>query len=130
MSADNLGRDDDRAGCGSDEWSGRSAVARAGVVAPGVGRIEFAIGAKRIAPLWRLLSGIDADAWTAAIDMDGAEVAVAGCRPDWWPANTVAGADTVYAYSFILTNIDGATGEGRCGRALVPPPHQHRGHLP
>jgi len=50
--------------------------------------IEFAIGAKRIAPLWRLLSGVAEDDWTEAIDMDGAQVAVADYRPDWWPANT------------------------------------------
>jgi len=51
--------------------------------------IEFAIGAKRIAPLWRLLSGIAETDWNDAIDMDGAQVAVADYRPDWWPANTV-----------------------------------------
>jgi len=50
--------------------------------------IEFAIGAKRIAPLWRLLAGIAEDVWTEAIDMDGAQVAVADYRPAWWPANT------------------------------------------
>jgi len=50
--------------------------------------IEFAIGAKRIAPLWRLLSGVAEDDWTDAIDMDRAQVAVADYRPDWWPANT------------------------------------------
>jgi hypothetical protein len=50
--------------------------------------IGFAIGAKRIAPLWRLLAGITEDAWTDAIDMAGAQVAVADYRPDWWPANT------------------------------------------
>jgi hypothetical protein len=50
--------------------------------------VGFAIGAKRIAPLWRLLCGVaDAD-WTEAIDMDGAQVAVTDYRPDWWPANT------------------------------------------
>jgi hypothetical protein len=49
---------------------------------------EFAIGAKRIAPLWRLLDGITDDEWGEAIDMDGAQVAVAGYRPDWWPAKT------------------------------------------
>src|SRR5439155_15091098 len=38
--------------------------------------ISFAIGAKRIAPLWRLLSGISENDWTDAIDMDGAQVAV------------------------------------------------------
>jgi hypothetical protein len=51
-------------------------------------RIAFAIGAKRIAPLWRLLDGIGEDDWTDAIEMDGAQVAVAGYRPDWWPADT------------------------------------------
>ncbi len=49
--------------------------------------VEFAIGAKRIAPLWRLLDGLTDDSWTEAIDMTGAQVAVADYRPDWWPAN-------------------------------------------
>ena len=52
--------------------------------------ICFAIGARRIAPLWRLLDGIAEDDWHDAIDMDNAQVAVADYRPDWWPANTVA----------------------------------------
>ena len=51
-------------------------------------KIGFAIGAKRIAPLWRLLAGIAEDDWHDAIDMDGAQVAVAEYCPDWWPANT------------------------------------------
>ena len=105
--------------------------------------IAFAIGAKRIAPLWRLLAGIADDAWHDAIDMDGAQVAVAEYCPDWWPADTrllirrvaldpaqvsadprsrrrrtlhpdqralpfdeLAGAEAIYAYSFILTNLD------------------------
>ena len=50
--------------------------------------VEFAIGAKRIAPLWRILSGVAEDDWTDAIDMDGAQVAVAEYCPDWWPAAT------------------------------------------
>jgi len=50
--------------------------------------IAFAIGAKRIAPLWRLLAGIAEDAWTDAIEMDNAQVAVAEYCPDWWPAST------------------------------------------
>ena len=50
--------------------------------------ISFAIGAKRIAPLWRLLAGIAEDDWHEAIDMDGAQVAVADYCPDWWPADT------------------------------------------
>jgi Transposase DDE domain group 1 len=105
--------------------------------------IAFAIGARRIAPLWRLLDGIGEQDWREAIEMDGAQVAVADYRPDWWPANTsllirrvklapeqisadprsrrrrtlhpdqrplpipeLAGADAIYGYSFILTNLD------------------------
>jgi len=105
--------------------------------------IAFAIGAKRIAPLWRLLGGIAEDDWHDAIEMDGAQVAVAEYCPDWWPADTrllirrvlldpaqvsadprsrrrrtlhpdqralpipeLAAQPAVYAYSFILTNLD------------------------
>lgn len=50
--------------------------------------VGFAIGAKRIAPLWRLLDGIAEGDWADAIDMTGAQVAVADYRPDWWPAAT------------------------------------------
>jgi hypothetical protein len=108
--------------------------------------ISFAIGARRIAPLWRLLAGIAEDDWHDAIDMGGAQVAVAGYCPDWWPANTrllirrvaldpaqvsadprsrrrrtlhpdqralpireLANAGAIYAYSFILTNLDVST---------------------
>jgi hypothetical protein len=46
-------------------------------------RIGFAIGAKRIVPLWRLLAGIAEDDWHDAIDMDGAQVAVAEYCPDY-----------------------------------------------
>ena len=105
--------------------------------------IGFAIGARRIAPLWRLLAGIADDAWHEAIEMDNAQVAVAQYCPDWWPANTallirrvlldpeqvspdprsrrrrtlhpdqralpfpeLASAGAIYAYSFIVTNLD------------------------
>jgi len=51
-------------------------------------KIAFAIGARRIAPLWRLLDGIAGDDWHDAIEMDGAQVAVAQYCPDWWPADT------------------------------------------
>jgi hypothetical protein len=108
--------------------------------------ISFAIGAKRIAPLWRLLAGIADDGWHDAIDMDNAQVAVAQYCPDWWPASTrllirrvlldpaqvsadprsrrrrtlhpdqralplpeLAQAGAIYAYSFILTNLDIST---------------------
>src|SRR5260221_748677 len=50
--------------------------------------IAFAIGARRIAPLWRLLDGIGEDDWRDATDMDNAQVAVAAYCPDWWPAAT------------------------------------------
>jgi hypothetical protein len=111
--------------------------------------VEFAIGARRIAPLWRLLDTVPADRWTDAIDMAGAQVAVADYTPDWWPEATrllirrvrldldrgqvsgdprarrrrtlhpqqralplteLAGADAVYGYSFVVTNLDVSTG--------------------
>lgn len=59
-------------------------LARAALVA----QVEFAIGAKRIAPLWRILDGVTDDDWTDAIDMTGAQVAVAAYSPDWWPTST------------------------------------------
>ena len=105
--------------------------------------IGFAIGAKRIAPLWRLLAGIAEQDWHNAVGMDNAQVAVAGYCPDWWPESTrllirrvrldpeqvsadprsrrrrtlhpdqralpfpeLARAGAIYAYSFIMTNLD------------------------
>jgi hypothetical protein len=105
--------------------------------------ISFAIGARRMAPLWRLLDGLAEDDWHDAIEMDNAQVAVAEYCPDWWPADArllirrvalepgqvsadprsrrrrtlhpdqralpfpeLAAAGPVYAYSFILTNLD------------------------
>ncbi len=75
--------------------SGRVAVrADAGYFAGALARaardehIDFAIGARRIAPLWRLLDGISDDDWHDATGMHGAQVAVAGYCPDWWPAAT------------------------------------------
>jgi hypothetical protein len=50
--------------------------------------VEFAIGAKRIAPLWRIVDGLGDDDWTDAVDMANAQVAVAAYCPDWWPAAT------------------------------------------
>ncbi|MGH3831434.1 MAG: transposase [Pseudonocardiaceae bacterium] len=55
------------------------ALARAAMVAG----VEFAIGAKRIAPLWRLLTGLVETDWTDASDMPGARVAVTDYSPDW-----------------------------------------------
>jgi len=118
------------------------ALARAALMAG----VQFAIGAKRIAPLWRILDGVAEGDWVEAIDMDGAQVAVAEYCPDWWPAATrllirrvrltadrissdprsrrrrtlhpdqralpiteLAEADTVYGYSFLVTNLDVST---------------------
>jgi hypothetical protein len=50
--------------------------------------VEFAIGAHRIVPLWRTLAGIAESDWVDAIDMPGAQVAVADYTPGWWPADT------------------------------------------
>lgn len=50
--------------------------------------IAFAIGAKRIAPLWRLLDGITDEDWHEATGMDAAQVTVADYCPDWWPEGT------------------------------------------
>ena len=86
-----------RAGCPAGAGAGRGRVAArmdAGYFAGQVARaahdehIFFAIGARRIAPLWRLLDGIAEDDWHDAIEMGNAQVAVADYRPDWWPANT------------------------------------------
>ncbi len=60
------------------------ALAHAAVIAG----VEFAIGAKRIAPLWRILGGVTEGDWIDAIDMDGAQIAVADYGPDWWPSAT------------------------------------------
>jgi hypothetical protein len=46
------------------------------------------VPARRIAPLWPLLNGIAEADWTDAIDMAGAQVAVADYCPNWWRAAT------------------------------------------
>ena len=161
------GRDDPRASCA--ELLGRAlaalpAAARAGHIrlradagyfagqlarAALFAGVEFAIGARRTAPLWRLLDSVPADGWTDAIDMTAAQIAVAEYCPNWWPAATrllirrvrldldrgqvstdprarrrrtlhpeqralpldeLAEIDAVYAYSFIVTNLDVSTG--------------------
>jgi hypothetical protein len=117
-------------------------LARAALIAG----VEFAIGARRIAPLWRVLDGIAHDDWVDAMHLDSAQVAVAQYCPDWWPSATrllirrvalapgqvsadarsrrrrtlhptqralpiteLTDLDTVYGYSFIVTNIDVST---------------------
>jgi hypothetical protein len=124
--------------------------------------VEFAIGARRIAPLWRLLDTVPADGWTDAIDMTGAQVAVADYTPNWWPTATrllirwvrldldlgqvssdprarrrrtlhpdqralplaeLAEADAVFAYSFVVTNLDVSTG---AAAAAVEHWYRHR----
>jgi DDE family transposase len=59
-------------------------LARAALLAD----VEFAIGARRIAPLWRILDGLAEADWTDAVDMTGAQVAVAAYCPHWWPTGT------------------------------------------
>lgn len=162
------GRDDPRATCA--ELLGRAlgalpAAARAGRIrvradagyfagqlarAALFANLEFAIGARRTAPLWRILDGVPVEGWTDAIDMTAAQVAVADYTPNWWPAATrllirrvrldldrgqvsgdprarrrrtlhpdqralplaeLAEIDGVFAYSFIVTNLDVSTGE-------------------
>ncbi|HZA18895.1 MAG TPA: hypothetical protein VE645_18780 [Pseudonocardiaceae bacterium] len=66
----------------------RRLLRRAAGPAAMVAQVEFAIGAKRIAPLWRILDGLREADRTDAIDMHGAQVAVADHCPDWWPAAT------------------------------------------
>jgi hypothetical protein len=68
-----------RASCAS--WAGKRRCAPT----PGFfarvahdGHICCTIGAKRIAPPWRLLAGIGEDDWHDEIDMDGAQVAEQG----------------------------------------------------
>ncbi|MGH3591087.1 MAG: hypothetical protein ACRDRF_08670, partial [Pseudonocardiaceae bacterium] len=60
------------------------ALARAALMAG----VDFAIGAKRIAPLWRILGGVAEGDWVEGVDMNGAQVAVAAYGPDWWPSAT------------------------------------------
>jgi hypothetical protein len=50
--------------------------------------IEFAIGAHRIAPLWRTLAGIAETDWADAIDMSNAQVTVADYTPAGGTADT------------------------------------------
>ena len=76
--------------------------------------VEFAaIGAKRVAPLWRILSGVREDDWTDAIDMDAAQVAVAEYCPDWWPATT----------RLLIRRVALAPGPGQRRPAVAAPPH-------
>jgi hypothetical protein len=50
--------------------------------------VKFAISAKRIAAVWQTLAGVSETDWTDAIDMPGAQVAVATYCPAWWPTST------------------------------------------
>jgi hypothetical protein len=69
--------------------------------------VEFAIGARRIAPLWRLLDGVREADWVDAIDMDHTQVAVAHYCPDWWPAATRL------LIRRVRLDVDGAAGRGQ-----------------
>src|SRR3954453_21216189 len=89
--------------CCAGRWRGLPTAARAGRIrlradagyfagqlarAALFADIEFAIGARRIVPLWRLLDGLTETDWTDALDMPAAQVAVADYCPNWWPAAT------------------------------------------
>lgn len=50
--------------------------------------VAFAIGAKRVTTMWRALAGIAEADWHDAIDMTGAQVAVADYAPAGWPDGT------------------------------------------
>jgi hypothetical protein len=50
--------------------------------------VGFAIGARRIAPLWWILDHLGEGDWVKATEMDGAQVALASYCPDWWPSAT------------------------------------------
>jgi hypothetical protein len=50
--------------------------------------VGFAIGARRIGPLWRILEGLGEGDWVEASEMDGAQIAVAEYCPEWWPRAT------------------------------------------
>jgi Transposase DDE domain group 1 len=50
--------------------------------------VGFAIGAKRITTIWQALAGLQETDWAAAIEMPGAQVAVATYCPAWWPTST------------------------------------------
>ncbi len=71
--------------------------------------IAFAIGARRIAPLGRLLDGAAEDDWREATGMDAAQAAVADHRPGWWPANT----------SLLFRRALAGLLTGRCGEPTV-----------
>jgi hypothetical protein len=87
-------------------------LARAALLA----EVEFAIGAKRIAPLWRILDGIAETAWTDAIDMTGAQVTVARYCPDWWPAAT----------RLLIRRVRLDPGSGRAGGQISADPRARR----
>ena len=71
--------------------------------------IAFAIGAKRIAPLGRLLDGAAGDDWREAAGTDAAQAAVADYRPGWCPANT----------SLLIRRALAGLLRGRCGEPTV-----------
>jgi hypothetical protein len=84
-------------------------------------QISFAIGAKRIAPLWRLLADLADDAWHDTIDMDNAQMAVSDYCPDWWPT-----ADTRLLIRRVAPDPEQVSADprsgaaGPCNRASAP----------
>jgi hypothetical protein len=95
--------------------------------------IGFAIGARRIAPLWWLLAGLAGDAWHDAIEMDNAQVAVppprtaATARPlpaSPGPHPAAAPASTG------LTRAPRAPAPRPCPRLTSPDPQRHPNREP
>src|SRR5260370_3856316 len=86
--------------------------------------IGFALGAKRLAPLWRLLAGIADEDWHDAIEMNNAQVAVAEYCPDWWPA------DTALLVRRVALDPEQVSADSRSRRRRTLPPDQRALPLP
>ena len=77
---------------------------------------DFAIAAKRNPACWRALAAVPDDAWTAARDMHGAEVAACDYAPAGWPRDTY----TIIRRVRIDTDELSADGRSRRRRTVDP----------
>jgi hypothetical protein len=77
--------------CHSRRAGGRCAGYLAGQLARAArdGHNAFAVSARRIAPLRRLLDGVAEDDWREAAGTDAAQAAVADYRSGWCPADAL-----------------------------------------
>ena len=85
--------------------------------------MAFAIGAKRIASMWKALAGIGDNAWRDAIDMPNAQVAVSTYRPDW-------PEDTVLLVRRVKLDPDQVSADPRSRRRRTLPPDQRALPIP